>query len=160
MRFLQFPILALFLGSVFLVTGCQSVDLYDKKTSVFLREQNLSLQELTNFVQKSVPAGVRTISPNGREFLSQYFVIDDKDYIVAKDQSLRYWARMTILNSSRPFDIEVEVWREVRRGEGLHIHYVLAGYDLRLAKVLRDQLKDRLVKRREDFNLLDDFRVF
>lgn len=120
----------------------------------------MSLGEVKNFIHHTLPLGVLTISDNGREFFSQHFLLDKNEYIAAKDASLRYTARVLILNSSRPFDIEVEVRREVRRDAGGRIAYRDDGYDLRIARLLRDQLKDALAKRRDDLNLIDDFRVF
>lgn len=127
---------------------------------VVLQEQNLSIGELKNIIKQVIPIGIRTISPNGREFLSQFYLYEDKQYVAAKDTDIRYWARMLILNSSRPFDIEIEVRREMRYERGGRVIYRDRGYDLRLANLLKDQLKDRLVKRRDDLNLIDDFRVF
>jgi len=86
--------------------------------------------------------------------------MDGKDYSPAKDSSTRYYARMLILNSSRPFDLEIEVLREVRQDVNGRIIYAADGYDLRLARLLKQQVKEALSKRRDDLNLIDDFRVF
>lgn len=127
---------------------------------VTLPEQQISIQELKNIIKQVIPIGIRTISDNGREFASQYYLLEDKQYVAAKDTNIRYWARLLILNSSRPFDIEIEVRREMRYERHGRVIYVDRGYDLRLAGLLKDQLKERLVKRRDDLNLIDDFRVF
>lgn len=120
----------------------------------------MSLGEVKNFIKHVIPLGIRTISPNGREFFSQHFLLERNEYIAAKDASIRYTARMLILNSSRPFDVEVEVRREIRRDAHGNITYRDEGYDLRIARLLRDQLREALAKRRDDLNLIDDFRVF
>lgn len=128
--------------------------------SITIHEVNMSLGEVKNFVHHSIPIGIRSISDNGREFLSQHYLYDKNEYLAAKDASIRFYARVLILNSSRPFDIEVEVRREVRRDINGRITYVNDGFDLRLARILRDQIKEALSKRRDDLNLIDDFRVF
>lgn len=152
---MAFRILFAFL--VVLITGCATTP---PENVVVIEEQNIALQELKNIIKQVIPVGVRDVSPNGREFTSQFYLYEDKQYVPAKDTNLRFWARMLILNSSRPFDIEIEVRREVRVERGSHVGYVDKGYDLRLANLLKDQLKERLVKRRDDLNLIDDFRVF
>jgi hypothetical protein len=129
--------------------------------SVMLKNVNISLGEVLNYIKKSLPVGIRWVSPNGREYYSQYFILEKKEYVTAKDSSERYYARMLVLNSSRPFDIQVEVRRQVRQdGSDGHIRYVDDGYDLSLGRMLKDQLKERLAKRRDDLNMIDDFRVF
>lgn len=116
---------------------------------------------MTNLIRHSIPLGIRTVSANGREFLSQHFTLaDGKDYIPAKDSSTRYYARMVILNSSRPYDIQIQVLREVQRDMNGRIVYAADGYDLRIARLLKSQVKDNLAKRRDDLNVIDDFRVF
>jgi hypothetical protein len=120
----------------------------------------MSLGEVKNFIKHVLPVGIRSLSDNGREFLSQYFLMDKKEYIPAKDASIRYYARILILNSSRPFEIEVEVREEMRHDINGRIVFQDGGYDLRIARLVKDQLKEALAKRRDDLNLIDDFRVF
>jgi hypothetical protein len=128
--------------------------------AVGIKDVNMSLGEVKNFIRHVIPLGFRAISDNGREFYSQYFLMDKNSYVPVKDANMRYTARILILNSSRPFDIEIEVRHEVRRDFNGHISFGDNGYDLRIARQLRDQLKDALAKRRDDLNLIDDFRVF
>jgi hypothetical protein len=120
----------------------------------------MSLGEVKTFIHHVLPLGIRTMSDNGREYFSQHFLMSGKEYIPAKDSSIRYYARILILNSSRPFEIEVEVRRELRRDFNGHIIYQDGGFDLGVARLVKDQLKEALAKRRDDLNLIDDFRVF
>ena|GEM_PF-1264009 len=151
-------IICLFGSWLLLAAGCVTKP---SPGSVTLRQINISLGEVTNLIRKTIPLGIRTISPNNREFFSQHFLLmDGKDYSPAKDSSTRYYARMLILNSSRPFDLEIEVLREVRQDVNGRIIYAADGYDLRLARLLKQQVKEALSKRRDDLNLIDDFRVF
>jgi hypothetical protein len=128
---------------------------------LMLNNQNVSLIELKAMIKEVIPLGIRSISANGREFLSDVYIIQKSQYVAAKEAPTRYWARILILNEARPYDIEVEVRKEVRDDRGNQARYFYAaGSEVTLAKILRAQLKDRLAKRRDDLNLLDDFRVF
>ncbi len=127
---------------------------------VTLKEQNISIGELKTIIHQVIPLGIRSISPNGREFFSQNYLYQDGQYIPAKDSSIRYFARVLILNSSRPYDIQIEVRQEIREDSEGRIRFVDKGPDIRLAKILKAQLHDRLAKRRDDLNVIDDFRVF
>jgi hypothetical protein len=140
-----------------MATGCVTKS---PPGAIAIKNVNMSLGEVKNFIHHALPIGIRTISDNGREFYSQHFLVDKNEYVPAKDADIRYTARVLILNSSRPFEIEVEVRREVRRDRNGRIIYADEGYDLRLARILKDQIKDALAKRRDDLNLIDDFRVF
>ena len=120
----------------------------------------MSLGEVKTFIHHVLPLGIRSMSDNGREYLSQHFLMDKKEYIPAKDSSIRYYARILVLNSSRPFEIEIEVRREMRRDFNGRIAYEDDGFDLKIARLVKDQLKEALAKRRDDLNLIDDFRVF
>ncbi len=104
--------------------------------------------------------GVRTVSPNGREFLSKYFVIGEKEYKPADDALDRYYVQIIVLGDRRPYDIEISATREKRVLRGEDFTYVVTGHDRRLAKELVTQLREQLTKRREDRNIIDDFRVF
>lgn len=145
-------------SSLLLAAGCVTKP---PEGVVTLRQINISIGEITNLIRHTIPLGIRTVSPNNREFSSQHFLlVDGKDYAPAKDATTRYYARMLILNSSRPFDLEIEVLREVRQDVNGRIVYAADGYDLRLARLLKTQVKEALSKRRDDLNLIDDFRVF
>lgn len=152
-------LILLFIGSwLWLTAGCATKPLGG---TVALRQINISLGEVTNLIRHTIPLGIRTVSPNNREFLSQNFVlVDGKDYAPAKDANTRYYAKMLILNSSRPFDLEMQVLREVREDVNGRIVYSFDGYDIRLARMLKTQVKEALSKRRDDLNVIDDFRVF
>jgi hypothetical protein len=153
-QFVVLILLALFFS------GCADLKLQHDDQSVLLKEQVISLIELKAIIKEVIPLGVRTISPNGREFDSQVFLFENNQYIPAKDATVRYWAKMIILNESRPYDIEIEVRVERRTTLNGRTQFVSDKVDMSLARLLRTQLKDRLSKRREDLNLLDDFRVF
>jgi hypothetical protein len=56
--------------------------------------------------------------------------------------------------------IEVSVIEEERVLKGDDFTYEMVGHDERLAKELEASLRTRLTKRREDLNIIDDFRAF
>ncbi len=52
------------------------------------------------------------------------------------------------------------VTQERRVMRGNQYNYVIEGYDFKLAKELERLFRQELAKRREDLNIIDDFRVF
>jgi hypothetical protein len=67
---------------------------------------------------------------------------------------------MIILGDRRPYNIEISVIKEEREVEGEDFSYYETGHDERLAKQLETALHTRLTKRREELNIIDDFRAF
>ena len=64
------------------------------------------------------------------------------------------------MGDSRPYAVEVFVTREKRVLRGDDFTYAVVGHDSRLAKELAARIQEQLSKRREDRNIIDDFRVF
>lgn len=119
------------------------------------------LGELRAVAASVLPTGQRAISPNGRELLSRHFVLEgSKGYKPAGDATERYFASILVLGDRRPYDVEISVTLERRVLRGQQFTYVVEGYDTRLAKELEKKLRLELTKRREDLNIIDDFRVF
>jgi hypothetical protein len=108
-------------------------------------------------IMKTMPGGVRSSSPNGREMISNYFA-PRNFYQEATDKPERAYARVVILGSSRPFRLDIQGLREAReRGSRT---YVDLGEDPELTRLLVQYFKDALADRREDRNVIDDFRAF
>lgn len=107
-------------------------------------------------VMNILPQGVREESLNGREVTSGYFNPRNWEED-ASEKSERAFAKVLILGSSRPYSIDVHVFKEKRRGSG---NYRNAGEDRKLTKDLVDRIKEALADRREDRNIIDDFRAF
>jgi hypothetical protein len=108
-------------------------------------------------IMKTMPGGVRSSSPNGREMISNYFA-PRNFYQDATDRPERAYAKVVILGSSRPFKLDIQGFREVReRGSR---EYVNLGEDPELTRLLVQYFKDALADRREDRNVIDDFRAF
>ena len=145
---------------LFLNIGCASMS-GSNKDAVQIYEVDRSLSEIRSLIANILPAGQRTISPNGREIQSRHFLIDRKgEYQPAGDALARYFAHLVILGDRRPYTIEILVTAEKRVKRDQHYTYIVTGYDRRLAKELEKKLLAELTKRREDLNIIDDFRVY
>jgi len=116
----------------------------------------LSLTTVKKTVSNVIPQGVKEESINGREFKSGYFNPRNWDED-ATDLAERAYAKVLILNSGRPYRIDVHVYREKRSRDG---QYKKASEDSKLTKDLVDRLKEALADRREDRNIIDEFRAF
>lgn len=138
------------------LSGCKHYN----PEAVEIPEQHISLNELKHILNKFIPAGIQSLSENGREYVSRPFIMHGNEYKPATENRVRYYCKILVLNSSRPFDIQITVHREVRRDLASGHRYFETGTDLRIATLLKRQLRDRLAKRRDDMNLLDDFRIF
>jgi hypothetical protein len=142
------------------ISGCTTLGVTSPKYALVIRNVDWPLQDLSALVAYELPTGLRTTSPNGREFYSKYFVLDGNKYKLAGDATDRYTATATVLGDSRPYDIEIFVTHEKRVLRASGFDYVEVGHDMMLARELEFKLKSELAKHREDRNIIDDFRVF
>ncbi|MCC7405150.1 MAG: hypothetical protein IT288_12195 [Bdellovibrionales bacterium] len=126
-----------------------------------LPDLDTPLTELQKAVVDSLPLGKRAVSPNGREFFSEYFVVVQNQARPATRAPMRYYAHVYVLGDRRPYVIEGLVRKQVlEKGGSPEGDYSDSGVDDRLTKVLMRKIKAALSKRREDRNIIDDFRVF
>lgn len=116
----------------------------------------LSLQTVRKAVLSVLPQGMKEESLNGRELTSGYYSAHNVEED-ATDKSERAYAKVLILESGRPYRIDVHVFKEKRGKNGV---YKLSGEDKKLTKELVDRLRDALTDRHEDRNIIDDFRAF
>lgn len=137
-----------FLAFAILVTGCQSPA---KITNV-----TLSLQSIKRTVIATLPHGLREQSLNGRELLSGYFSLKNWEED-ATDRNERAYAKVVILESGRPYRIDVNVIREKKVRANTYNKF---GVDKKATKELVDKIREALADRREDRNIIDDFRAF
>lgn len=149
----------LFSAAVIFISGCAS---FGRSPSYALRIKNVDwpLQGLCSLVVSQLPTGLRTTSPNGREFYSKHFVLDGPKYKPAGDALERFTATVTVLGDSRPYDIEIFVIHEKRVLKKTGFDYAEVGHSLTLAREIEYKIKTELAKHREDRNIIDDFRVF
>lgn len=142
------------------LAGCSTL-LGNNKHALKITAVDWSLSEIRSSIGTIIPAGQRTMTPNGREMVSRHFVLDrQKNFKAAGDATERYFAQFAILGERRPYDVEILVTQEKRVLRGNEFVYLVTGYDSRLAKELEKRLRTELTKRREDRNIIDDFRVF
>lgn len=119
---------------------------------------DIPLQILQKQVVATLPLGLRTNSVNGREFYSKYYIPSKKGNMAAANSRNRYSAHFIILGDRRPYNIEISVIKEERDDD--NSGYYETGHEERLAKELETSLRTRLTKRREELNIIDDFRAF
>lgn len=143
------------LAAVFLFLGCSSFYKplrIDKAHGPFAQIRQIAMQ--------SLPVGLRSSSTNGRELLSQYFLPDKTGYKPAIEAPVRLTAKIIILNERRPYIVEIYVLREERQVVNGRVSYKVRGQDFRIANKIKEDIQTRLAQRREDLNIIDDFRVF
>lgn len=112
---------------------------------------------LRSIVIGKLPQGLKKQSINGRELTSDYFSPADFRE-EASESTERAFAFVTILGAGRPYQIDIKVFRE--RKDRKTGRYVRLGNDKKLADRLAKQIKDALVDRREERNIIDEFRAF
>lgn len=149
---------AFLIAALALSAGCAS--LTTPKYALVIKEVDWPLQDLSSLVAFELPTGLRTTSENGREFYSKHFVLDGPKYKPAGDATERYTATVTVLGDMRPYTLEIFVTKEKRVLKQTGFDYVEVGHNMMLARELEYKLRTELAKRREDRNVIDDFRVF
>lgn len=117
-----------------------------------------SLIETQKIVEANLPGGKRAVSQNRREYTSNYFVRGKEGaFVEAQSEPIRYYARILVLGDRRPYTVEVRVYEEHRRSDG---QFDQVNQDEGLARVIIRRIQKALYQRREDRNIIDDFRVF
>jgi len=134
-----------------IVNGCATTG------RIVIEDLQMSLVDLQQAVIANLPLGQRQLSSNGREYTSQYFIMKQGEFAEAVGTSSRNFAVISILGDRRPYKIEVVVTIESRDASG---QYRVVKYDQGMARVISRRLEKALHKRREDRNIIDDFRVF
>ena len=140
--------LSLLLGFIFVgAVGCQ--------TTSAIQNVSLSYNAIKTVVVSTLPAAVRRESSNGRTMTSGFF-----DPVTLKPEKpnskVHGYAVITVLGSSRPYNIEVKGFTEEKDKDG----YEPLGENRELSNRLAERLRAALADRREDRNVIDDFRAF
>jgi hypothetical protein len=127
-----------------------------------IRNVEQSLIDIQKAIEVHLPLGKRMTSTNGREFFSNYFTVTDGRMQNGDRAPERFYAQVFVLGEERPYNIEVVVHRERRRARGgeVSLDYYEIATDTNLARVLARRIQLTLSKRRDDRNIIDDFRVF
>ncbi|MGE4133173.1 MAG: hypothetical protein AB7F86_16140 [Bdellovibrionales bacterium] len=141
-----------------LLGGCASITA--PRESVRIPDVQGSLNQIRAAVMSAIPIGQRSVSANGRVILSKHFLPAGDQYRNAADAVQRYYAQFSILGDRRPYEVQIVVVHEKRVLRGESFTYVVDYYDMLQAKELERRFQEELTKRREDRNIIDDFRVF
>ena len=148
------------LGFILFASGCATLTGHNPE-ALLIEDIDWPIPEIRMAIAQWMPAGQRGVSPNGREMQSRHFLLDRQGgYKEAGDALERYFAHVKILGDRRPYKVEILVTHEKRVIRGKQFTYVVTGHDQRLAKELEKKLRMELTKRREDRNIIDDFRVY
>ena len=143
-----------------LTFGCSTIT-GNHQEAIRIQDVDKPISDIRVAISEVLPAGQRTMSPNGREIQSRHFLPDGKGGFKPADDALeRYFAHLAILGDRRPYQIEILVTHEKRVTRGSQYTFIVDRYDKRLAKDLAKRLRLELTKRREDRNIIDDFRVY
>ena len=117
----------------------------------------LSYNAVKTVVVKSLPGGTIRESDNGRTMTSAFFdPVTLKPEVEKKPLPVHAYVMIVIYGTSRPYSIEVKAFKEEKRKDG----YESLGEDPDLTDRLAERLRAVLADRREDRNVIDDFRVF
>jgi len=153
--------LRVLLALSFLLPGCAVYQqLTRDKDSSYIEELDWPISNLRATIGAQIPISVKGVSSNGREITSRFFVPTNNGFKDGEEANVRYYVVYTVLGDRLPYDVQINVQREKRVLRGTNFVYVNAGPDARLAKSLAERLNHELTKRREDRNVVDDFRVY
>lgn len=125
-------------------------------TSSNSREFNRPWGVVRATVQKNLPLGIRTTSRNGRTYESNFFVPKGNWDEDGTDSRERAFARATIFNASRPYRVEASVFRQRKISGG----YSEPELDEELSERLVSKIASDIANRRDDRNIIDDFKPF
>ncbi len=122
---------------------------------------NRSIVEIRQGTIKALPVKINFASKDSREYKSVPFVRYGTKIKEATNELQRAYALIYIRGNKRPYTIEVIVAvEEAESPTQFKRDYTVIGYDERIAKIILARLKAYLNKRRDDSNLVDDFKVF
>lgn len=107
-------------------------------------------------VKEILPGGIRKTSDNGREFDSNYFAPKGPLDVDAASANFRETAKLVILGAGRPYTVSIDTFIEKKSGKA----YEAYGRDPGRAKEIARRFETSLSKRRDDRNMIDDFKPF
>ena len=140
----------IFFSSV-LILGCAS-----HRGMVMLRNMDRPLQAIQKLVSQSFPEGPKRVLRKGRLFVSKPFIVRNGVPVPAGEAQHRYYVRVFIRGGQRPYTIDVEGVEEKFAGQGFRV----VGRSEWIAKGMARVIYEKLTKRREQMNIIDDFRPF
>lgn len=121
-----------------------------------LRETPLNVSE-TRRVIVGVIGEPRGVSQNGRELISQYYDRKNKRIEKMDTAKERLYTQVTVLGDRRPYDVQVEVFIEVRTEDS---GFEVSERDDDRASSIAEKIRQALNLSRDTRNVIDDFRSF
>lgn len=150
--------LLVFLCFSTLITGCAT---FGSRHARYIKEVDWPITNIRAAISAQMPVPHKSISSNGREITSQYFAPAGADnYKDGENATVRYYVQYAVLGDRRPYNIEILVTRERRVLRGTSFVYENLGPDQRMTLQFAERLRKELTKRREDRNIIDDFRIY
>ena len=132
-----------------------SVILASCATHAPIQNVTLSYNAIKTVVVSNLPGGMKEESQNGRTLRSGFF--DPQTLKPEKFGAKTHaYVVVTILGSTRPYNLDVHAFTEEKSLDG----YDDLGEDDALTDRLVERLRSSLANRREDRNVIDDFRAF
>ncbi|WP_409478757.1 hypothetical protein [Pseudobdellovibrio sp. HCB154] len=141
--------LSAFLLLIFL-SGCQT-------TGFYIEDSNLPVPE-TRKVVAAIIGKPRIISLNGRELTSSFHDRKFEDLDETKKIKARYYTKVVILGPRRPYEISIQVTREVLDLETMT--FVDQGIDESLTMKRAIEIKRALNKSLDTYQAVDAEEVF
>lgn len=123
---------------------------------VMVRNMDRSLLVIQNLISQSFPEGPAKVLRKGRLFVSKPFVIEDGMPVPAGRAPNRYYVRVFIRGVQRPYTLDIEGMEERLTKQGFRT----VGRSAWIAKGMARVIHRKLTKRREQLNIIDDFRPF
>ena len=142
------------LTTLFVFLFCSGCATYG---AISLDNLDVSMQDLQKLVSDNLPISLRSQSINGREFFSDYFIVNKGEFEKFEEQPVRYYAHIYIMGDRRPYRIDTLVVREHRVSGG---KYEQIKFESTIAKTISRRMQQDLHKRRGERNIIDDFRAF
>ncbi len=141
-------------ATVTLITACL-VFLSSCQTNSAIQNVTLSYNAIKTVVVSNLPGGMRRESDNGRTLTSGFF---DPATLKPEKAGLKIhgYVVVAILGSARPYNIDVHAFTEEKTKDG----FEPLGENVDLSDRLAERLRSSLADRREDRNVIDDFRAF
>jgi hypothetical protein len=118
---------------------------------------NVPIGDLQKLIAEAIPVKIKTSSTSGREFKSNYFIQKKGEFEEFDGGPMRSQVEVEILGDRRPYSVFVRVPVEKRSAEG---HYKVIKYDDGTARVIIRRIQKALHERRDNRNIIDDFRAF
>ena len=130
-------------------------------TTVRIGDVDKPLSTIKRAIKSSLPLGTRTMDREGKRLESHYFLAGKNKFLRPIESDTRFYADVLIRGDRRPYSVEISVFKQIKQRATSGVgRFETVDPDERLAELIRKRIVEQLSKRREDLNIIDDFRVF